>query len=330
MKKSFILLVAFAAMVFASCSKDDDDPSNEVGSITMTLDKVDIEFVVGTAKADEIITIDWGDGQIQEYKSVLVEKDEKIQYNIIAKHTYAQSGTHPIKISGIVTGLWCEYTKLITLDVSKCRALKELICYDNDLTALDVSRNKALTYISCGGNELTSLDVSKSTALTELYCSGNELTSLNVSECTALTELDCDRNELTTLDVSKCSELTDLSCSDNRLTTLDVSKCSALTYLSCRDNELTALDVSKCAALTRLGCSENKITLLDVSKCTALTYLNCGYNSLSSDALNEIFNDLPKGEDYEYKPKIYVYGNPGTETCDWSIFKNKGWEISSY
>lgn len=164
MKKSFILLVAFAAMVFASCSKDDDDdPSNEVGSITMTLNKVDIDFEIGTAKADEIITIDWGDGQIQEYKSVLVEKDEKIQYNIIAKHTYAQSGTHPIKISGVVTGLWCEGDGLTTLDVSRCRALKELDCYVNKLTALDVSKNKALTYLDCGRNELTSLDVSKCT-----------------------------------------------------------------------------------------------------------------------------------------------------------------------
>lgn len=287
MKKSFILLVAFAAMVFASCSKDDDDPSNEVGSITMTLDEVDIDFVVGTAK-DEIITIDWGDGLKQEYKSAMVEKDEKIQYNIIAKHTYSQSGTYPIKISGVVTGLWCEREGLITLDVSNCRSLKELDCYGNELTALDVSNNKALTYLDCGRNELTSLDVSNNKALKYLNCGSNELTSLDMSKCTALTEL------------------------------------------YCSGNELTSLNVSECTALTDFGCRENKLTALDVSKCTALTRLICDYNSLSSDALNKIFNDLPKGEDYEYQPKIYINGNPGAETCNKSIAENKGWKLSTY
>lgn len=251
MKKSFILLVAFAAMVFASCSKDDDDPSNEVGSITMTtFNEINYPFYFYTAQ-NEVITIDWGDGIIEEYRTVKKEKDDLVEYVISARHSYSQKRGHTIKVTGKLTGLDCTDNKLTSLDISKCRSLQELDCRYNDLTSLDVSR--------C-------------VLLRELWCHGNEITSL---------------------------------------------------------------DISKCTALTGLLCSSNQLTVLDISKCTVLTRLECDDNSLSSDALNKIFNDLPKGKTWEeynnkYQSTIYINGNPGTETCDWSIAKNKGWEISRY
>lgn len=159
MKKIFMLLVAIAAMVFVSCSKDDDtDPldTGENGVITMTVDEEYVNFEVGTAKVGEIITIDWGDGQTQEYKSVKVVDDEEIWHGIEAEHTYSQTSTHAIKVSGALTELDCAYNKLISLDVSK---------------------NTALVVLYCGANELTSLDVSKCTALTRLVCYRNQLTS---------------------------------------------------------------------------------------------------------------------------------------------------------
>lgn len=273
MKKSLILLVAFVAMVFASCSKDDDDPSNEVGSITMTTfnDEMNIPFYFYTAQ-NEVITIDWGDDIIEEYRTVKKEKDDLVEYVISARHSYSQKRGHTIKVTGKLTGLDCTDNKLTSLDISKCRSLQELDCRYNDLTSLDVSR------------------------------------------CVLLRELWCEGNEITSLDISKCTALTDLLCGHNQLTILDVSKCTALTRLECGSNELTSLDISKCTALTRLECDDN---------------------SLSSDALNKIFNDLPKGKtweehNYKYQSTIYINGNPGTETCNKSIFENKGWEISKY
>lgn len=201
-----MLLVAIAAMVFVSCSKDDDtDPSvaGGEGVITMTTEGVDINFEIQTAKADEIITIDWGDGQAKEYKSVKIEDFGRIWCEVKAEHTYSQTGTHTIKVSGALTELDCGQNELTSLDVSENSALTELSCSQNELTSLDVSKCTALTYLWCSYNELTSLDVSKNTALVVLYCGGNELTSLDVSKCTALTELHCDENLLTSKALNK-------------------------------------------------------------------------------------------------------------------------------
>lgn len=206
MKKIFMLLVAIAAMVFVSCSKDDDtDPldTGENGVITMTVDEEYVNFEVGTAKVGEIITIDWGDGQTQEYKSVKVVDDEEIWHGIEAEHTYSQTSTHAIKVSGALTELDCGQNELTSLDVSKCTALTNLECRYNQLTTLDISKCTALTELDCAYNKLISLDVSKNTALVVLYCGANELTSLDVSKCTALTRLVCYRNQLTSKALNK-------------------------------------------------------------------------------------------------------------------------------
>ncbi len=126
-----------------------------------------------------------------------------------------------------------------------------------------------------------------------------------------------------------------LDCGNNNLTSLDVSGCTALTELDCYGNNLTSLNVSGCTALTELGCWSNNLTSLDVSKNTALTYLDCEDNKLTSSALNQIFRDLPQrktwteGYGYTEQSSIFIYRNPGSETCDKSIAENKGWEVNT-
>lgn len=70
---------------------------------------------------------------------------------------------------------------------------------------------------------------------------------------------------------------------------------------------------------------------MDVSKNTALTHLTCHNNKLSASALNKIFDDLPQGkkvnDGYYNQSTIYIYNNPGTNTCDKSIATNKGWRV---
>lgn len=303
------------ATMFSACSKDDDtDPFDAGGEeiITMQTEKQDFYFTIGTAKADEIITVDWGDGQTQEFRSVKEEEDEKVTFEVNAKHVYAQSGAHSIKVTGAVTKFRCTQYQLTALDISKCTTITELTCLDSEITSLDVSKNIALTVLDCRYSQLTELDVSKCKALRELLCNGSQLTELNISGCTALKELVCGENELTSLDVSKSTTLTYLKCYNNKLTTLDVSKCTALRELSCGGNELTSLDVSKCTALTDLRCDDNLLT---------------------SKALNKIFTDLPQGktwvDEYGYKHDcwIYISNNPGSDTCNKSIAENKGWGV---
>ncbi|MBR0034767.1 MAG: leucine-rich repeat domain-containing protein [Synergistaceae bacterium] len=202
-----------------------------------------------------------------------------------------------------LTYLYCNYSQLTVLDVSKNTALKDLSCYSNNgltsldisgcialtsltcdwnqLTVLDVSKNTALTYLDCRNNQLTVLDVSKNTALKDLRCYNNKLMSLDVSGCIALERLVCYRNPLTSLDISECTALTVLVCYENGLVTLDVSNNTALTSLDCRNNQLTTLDVSECIALTDLYCDNNSLTDLNVSNNTALVELYCGQNQLT-------------------------------------------------
>ncbi len=292
----YLLMVALCATMFTACSDDDDkDPMNEEeeggeGVITMVTETDYVDVRVFSFNEGDIITIDWGDGTIEEFKTILdeyydEEEDlETIRYETdLLEHEYTNDNPHTITIKGNISGLYC------------------------------------------WENNLTSLDVSGCTALTHLECDYNNLTSLNVSGCTALTELNCYGNELTSLDVSKNTELTDLRCRGNNLTSLDVSKNTALTYLECGYNNLTSLDVSKNTALTSLSCNSNNLTSLDVSKNTKLIDLRCYNNKLTSSALNKIFGDLPQVE-YGY---IRMGNNPGSNTCDKSIAENKGWGVSN-
>lgn len=82
MKKLFYLfMVAMCATMFLACSDDDDkdplddDGEGKEGVITMTTEKTYIHLYVATFNEGDIITIDWGDGDPEEFKSFKVYKD---------------------------------------------------------------------------------------------------------------------------------------------------------------------------------------------------------------------------------------------------------------
>lgn len=68
-----------------------------------------------------------------------------------------------------------------SLDLSKNRKLKYLICCGCNIAVLDLSQNVALEYVDCNSNQLKTLDVSKNTSLDNLYCDYNPLTTLYVA-----------------------------------------------------------------------------------------------------------------------------------------------------
>ena len=277
MKRLFyLMLVVLGTMAFVSCSDDDENNGGNNnyegdGSITMVT-KGDIDYLyISTFKEGEI-TIDWGDGTIENFKGILNEDEEAgiSYYDIHAEHSYDDSKseyTITIQGNGIIDYVSIyEQIMITSLDVSECTTLTYLECYGCGLTSLNVSKNTALTELDCSNNQLTTLDVSKCTALTKLECNNNSLTSLNVSGCTALTELDCDGNQLTSLDVSKNTALISLLCHGNQLTTLDISKNTALISLFCYKNRLTSLDDSGCTALWGLYCYDNQFSTAEMNK----------------------------------------------------------------
>ena len=271
MKRLFyLMLVVLGTVAFTACSDDDDNNGggnnndNDEQPIQQPIKEIimtkanDISAVeIYTFNLGDTITIDYGDGNIQEIiaDKKYYEYDNKgnniERGRISLEYIYSDSKIHTITIEGEVWGLDCE---------------------GNDITSLDVSKNTTLVYLDCGYNDLTSLDVTKNTELIELAC---------------------DDNQLVSLDISNCSALIKFYCSENQLSSLDVSKNTALTTLDCTINQLTSLDISKNIKLTALYCGNNGLTSLDVRKNTALTVLYCPGNSFTSENMNQIYEALP-------------------------------------
>ena len=229
MKQIYILLIAMYAIAFTACSKDDSSlEDGKEGIITLVhktdysdRDPVAMTFI--TFNKGKIITIDWGDGNVEKIECHRARNSEGYYSNEI-QHKYTNSNPYIITIKGRIRDFQC-YTKHITsLDISKCPALTSLGCSLTALTSLDVSKNTALTSLNCGSTNLTSLDVSGCPALTMLNCGNNNLTSLDVSKNTVLTGLWCSSTNLTSLDVSKNTALTSLDCSNNNLSASALNK----------------------------------------------------------------------------------------------------------
>ncbi len=173
-------------------------------------------------------------------------------------------------------------SKLTSLDVSTCPALKELNVGYNQLTSLNLSSCPELESLYCHYNQLTSLDLRPCPKLTRLNCSGNLLKSLDVSGLQDIKVLGCESNQLTELDVSSLAKLETLTCSNNQLTSLELRGCTALGFLHCIGNRLTELDVSECVAMTGLSCQLNQLENLDISGLTALKDVSCFNNGLKT------------------------------------------------
>ena len=114
MKKLFYLfMVAMCATMFLACSDDDDkdplddDGEGKEGVITMTTEKTYIHLYVATFNEGDIITIDWGDGDPEEFKSFKVYKDwdedgeDEIHYVLSTddiEHKYSNKNPHIVTI----------------------------------------------------------------------------------------------------------------------------------------------------------------------------------------------------------------------------------------
>lgn len=109
---------------------------------------------------------------------------------------------------------------LISLDVSGCVSLKQLLLGTSSLSGLDLSNCPDLELIDVRGSSISQLDLGNCKVLRELYVPGNDLTRLDISANEALVYLQCDNNELTELDISNNPNLTSLTCSGNRIADL--------------------------------------------------------------------------------------------------------------
>ena len=159
MKQIYILLVTICAIAFTACSKDDDSSEDGKEGVITLVHRTDysasspVRIQIGAFNKGDIITIDWGDGNVENANLETMCDNIFSTYGI--GHRYPNSNPYIITIKGKIRGFWC-YTKHITsLDVSGCPALTSLRCYGNNLTSLEVSKNTALTSLECEYNTLT-------------------------------------------------------------------------------------------------------------------------------------------------------------------------------
>jgi hypothetical protein len=135
--------------------------------------------------------------------------------------------TRPFTVENITNHPNLEYlivarngNNLTSLDVSGCKKLQRLQCYENALTTLNIQGDTAIYELFCSNNQLTSLDLQGMTHLYNFICAGNQITALNLSSCRGLGWFDCHSNMITSLDFSNSPGLSWLHCENNLLTSL--------------------------------------------------------------------------------------------------------------
>jgi Leucine-rich repeat (LRR) protein len=219
-----------------------------------------------------------------------------------------------------LTSLDCSSNQLISLDVSKNKALQNFSCNSNQLTYLNLKNgnNSNFNTISFIDNpKLSCILVDDSDYSNANWSDKKDNTASYNTECIVyalipdssfeqkLIDLGIDTdglngkistaniNSITSLDLSN-SNITDLTgiqdfvaltyldCNTNKIKTIDVSNNKLLTKLALYDNQLTNLDVTKNTQLLNLECSNNQLSSIDLSQNTKLFHLGIGHNQLSS------------------------------------------------
>ena len=198
MKKVF-LFACLLATAFIGCSDDDDGTSEEgIWEITMTVDipqKETIQFEIYNADVTSATAL-WGDGT----EKTLAD----------APHVY-EPGQYDIIIRGRgEADLGCINSHIISLDVSKCPELDELVCGGNELTSLDVTNNTKLRSLSIANTYITSIDLSRCTDLRIFDCSNASIPRLDLSANKALEELNCHFTFVENLQFPSCKNLRDV------------------------------------------------------------------------------------------------------------------------
>ena len=136
-----------------------------------------------------------------------------------------------------LTGLYCPYNQITSLNISQNISLTGLSCNDNQLTSLNLNGAISLQFVYAWNNQLVNLDVSQNTSLISLSCNNNQLISLDLSQISCALQInESDFSENPNLN---CIEVTDLSCwQNNFIGFLDTTyqyystNCSGATFIS--------------------------------------------------------------------------------------------------
>lgn len=240
MKKFFTLLLAVISTMTAFAQTEPAiELQAEVDGNTRT-------FSIGLA-TEGTVQIDWGGN------------GEKVTSEVIP----AFSGNNWVDVSGTVSG------------DGKVKIYGDNIVYFEcpsrvdgaQVLSLDVTKATALKDLTANTNKLTSIDLTKNTELEKLTINNNQLTSIDISKCTKLTTLDIINNLLTAIDITKNQALQTLKISQNKFAgELDLSNNPTIKLVYALGMELNSVKIGDNTASKPLfSLNNNKLTSIDAS-----------------------------------------------------------------
>ena len=255
-----------------------------IGAVALTIPMAIALSSFGTVRADEAqddsVAINEKNFPDEEFRKVVSgfdqDGDKMLSSDEIKAVEEINVSEMPIQdLTGLqffseLKNLYCEDTKISSIDVSKNTNLVEFFCRGNGLKKVDVSNNPMLEYFWCGGNSLTSLDLSNNPELLVLACDDNRLRELDLSKNTELIGFGCEGNALAELDLSHNLKLRNFHCARNELKTLDLSFLEWLTQATVSENPLTELKLGRHQFLDTLFLNETDLNEVDVRRCPTL------------------------------------------------------------
>lgn len=239
MKKFFTLLLAvISTMTTFAQTEPAIELQAEVDGNTRTL-------TIGLG-VEGTVQIDWGNGE-----------------KVTSENIPVYDGWNQVNVSGTVSG------------DGKVKIYGDNIVYFEcssrvdgaQVLSLDVTKATALKDLTANTNKLTSIDLTKNTELTKLTINNNQLTNIDISKCTQLTTLDITNNLLTAIDITKNQALQTLRIGQNKLAgELDLSTNPTIMSVYALKNELTSVKIgNNTASKPTFSFNENKLTSFDAS-----------------------------------------------------------------
>lgn len=297
MKKIFTLLLAVISTMTAFAQTEPAiELQAEVDGNTRT-------FSIGLA-TEGTVQIDWGNGE-KVTSEVIPAFDGWNQVNVSG----TVSGEGKVKIYGDnIVCFECSSTvkgaKVLSLDVTKATALKDLTANTNKLTSIDLTKNTELEKLTISNNQLTSIDISKCTKLTTLDITNNLLAAIDITKNLALQTLRIGQNKLAgELDLSTNPTLKTVAALTNELTSVKIGNNTASKpWFSFNYNKLTSIDASgindaKNATLFLIGNQLTEIKLPATQmKSLNITKNNFTLATLPAPSVAKFFTYAPQND----------------------------------
>lgn len=257
---------------------------------TVKIDNVELsKALYGVLGADKV-TFDADSCALMSKEDVLA----------VTELDFGWDGIYPISsLAGIenfinLQTIYCNNSGLAECDLSKNKALRNVVLCGNLLTTLDLSNLTELIYVGCAYSEnLMNLILTGCTKLNHLECMDIPMAELNIPNPGNMDQLIYGGNPELVVDLNSYTNLTKLGMKNLGLTELvipDFLK-SQLVYLAVDEgNELTSLDLTGFSNLEMLGCGGNNLTTLNLSAVPKLWYLSCYGNQLSTLDISGLSN----------------------------------------